>query len=146
MTYGTNDSNEFVSDGYYGTSLGARGDNQTFNDRSINAECYLCHEYFTSESPLKEHMSSMHGKDYVRFCPICDRCFFSPFGYSQHISLVHSAQKSGPQCSECGMFFTHKSRLLNHMKKHSKEKNFTCLSCEKSFKFKHSLKTHSCKS
>ncbi|XP_056094522.1 gastrula zinc finger protein XlCGF49.1-like [Rhinichthys klamathensis goyatoka] len=56
------------------------------------------------------------------------------------------AGKSGVKgflsCSECGMFYVHKSDLNKHMKSHTGENLFTCTQCGKSFTRKSTLNRH----
>ncbi|XDV38134.1 hypothetical protein PO909_007604, partial [Leuciscus waleckii] len=56
------------------------------------------------------------------------------------------AGKSGDKefftCSECGLFYVHKSDLNKHMKSHTGENLFICCQCGKSFTRKSTLNRH----
>ncbi len=51
-----------------------------------------------------------------------------------HLKEKHSKKKLEHTCPTCGKGFLYKSRLLEHLPKHSQELNFQCEFCEKAFK------------
>lgn len=111
----------------------------------LQTPCKFCYQYFQTEDMLRQHLKSEHGKDYLKVCSLCGKYFFSAFGYSNHINIVHTTLESGPQCNVCGKFFTCRSKLSIHMKCHSEERDIQCPKCLKSFKHKYSLTNHACK-
>lgn len=111
----------------------------------FHAQCKFCHQFFQSEDSLRQHLRSSHGKDYLKICSLCGKCFFSAFGFNYHVSITHSTLEGGPQCRVCGKLFTCQSKLLIHMKSHNKRGDIKCPVCNKLFKHKHCLKGHSCK-
>ncbi len=51
-----------------------------------------------------------------------------------HLKEKHSKKKLEHACPMCGKAFLYKSRLLEHLPKHSQELNFPCNFCDKVFK------------
>ncbi|XP_037124073.1 zinc finger protein 2-like, partial [Syngnathus acus] len=52
------------------------------------------------------------------------------------------SQNKHRQCSHCGIFFAHSSRLKQHMKMHRRKKNFSCSDCGQKFSQSGSLTMH----
>lgn len=110
----------------------------------VNTHCKFCigGRYFRFYEDLKEHLVSAHNKNYLGFCVECTKCFFSAVGYKHHIDTVHSTDRKGPHCHVCGKYFSCNSRLSQHLRRHSEERQFVCPICQRSYKHKHALKEH----
>lgn len=112
-----------------------------------NYHCKFCLAVFSHDTQLREHLQNKHNKSYVAICKICGKAFFSSLGYKQHLDFVHfkTEARPGVECKVCGKCVPCQSQLVRHMRRHSSEKLFTCVYCNRSYKHKHDLKVHICK-
>ncbi len=67
-------------------------------------------------------------------CHKCPAMFTAEKALKMHLKEKHSKKKLEHTCPTCGKGFLYKSRLLEHLPKHSQELNFQCDFCEKAFK------------
>jgi len=103
-------------------------------------QCTYCNFNCLNERELKEHCDQMH-----RFvCLICKKAFSSHSGYYSHNRIHHGHVEDLHVCQICNKKFECVSRLKIHERSHSKSRTFTCLVCNKSYKHKYSLDSHSC--
>ncbi|XP_045131979.1 B-cell lymphoma 6 protein homolog [Portunus trituberculatus] len=103
-------------------------------------KCDSCQKTFTTSWALQRHSTkhqSLHFK-----CNLCNFKFTRKDSLVSHLK-VHSQKKSF--VCYCGKRFVKKSQLKAHQVKHSDISRYTCTVCKHSFKFKVSLKNHSCK-
>ncbi len=67
-------------------------------------------------------------------CHKCPVMFMAEKALKMHLKEKHSKKKLEHTCPTCSKGFLYKSRLLEHLPKHSQELNFQCDFCEKAFK------------
>lgn len=105
-------------------------------------KCDHCEKTFSTSWALQRHSKS-HQATTIQFQ--CSKC---PLTFTRKDSLVSHlkihAQKRAYIC-HCGKRFIKKSQLKEHEDKHSKIPKYSCDVCKHSFKFRVSLRNHSCK-
>lgn len=110
--------------------------------------CRLCGFLCVNKDHLKEHLTSVHGGDFVEFCFECGKGFKSLYGYRTHRTMQHQGSVKDrycPQCQICGKFCVNNSNLASHLRSHSEYRPFHCLVCDKSYKHKRDFRDHPCK-
>ncbi|XP_066986077.1 zinc finger protein 235-like isoform X2 [Macrobrachium rosenbergii] len=105
--------------------------------------CNHCEKSFTSSWNLQRHKVTHKKKTHPYQCEKCSSKFTRLDSLKSHLN-IHSQKK--PYVCHCGKRFGKKSQLKSHEDKHSDVAKYICSVCEHSFKFKVSLKNHSCKS
>ena len=86
------------------------------------------------------------GKEGVHQCDICSKIFLNVHQLNRHETVFHYGGHKARECNVCGETFPSPSRLVEHMKLHSKEKPYKCNVCGKNWKqfcnFKCHLRIH----
>lgn len=82
-------------------------------------------------------------KPFLETCPVCAKTFKTPGYLEKHLS-THATQSKGQgnfKCSHCPKYFTQRSFLEVHQRKHTGVKPYICLYCPKrlDFHFIHSV-------
>ena len=90
-----------------------------------------------------KHISTAHGK-LTEQCEKCGKGFKSVSGYRTHMKIYHGDTSKLPKCNYCGKTFPFLAVLAKHLRTHTGEKDFLCLSCNKSFTSKWYLNKHKC--
>ncbi|XP_033752933.1 uncharacterized protein LOC117336489 isoform X5 [Pecten maximus] len=109
--------------------------------------CKFCSVAFKDQDGYKEHIMTIHSLEYVAFCDHCAKGFKSVHGYKMHCKMYHSKTGNNfPKCQYCEKQFLCKSRLIIHERIHTGERPFLCKACGKSYKQKHDLLNHNCRS
>jgi len=124
-------------------------DTRTPNDENIHLQviyprCEICALPFHDKETLKQHMLSIHGRNYPQFCFDCGKGFKSYPGLYKHNKMFHNEGEDCPACHICGRAFPYKSSLERHMNSHTRLKPYKCFSCGKSYKYGQTLKEHVC--
>ncbi|XP_053608684.1 zinc finger protein 260-like [Plodia interpunctella] len=91
-------------------------------------KCNFCHEQFSSEAFLFEHIVHHTDKANVK-CPKCDIIFSTKRIFAAHLRKKHEAIEKvskGAKCAVCQKYFTSKYRLKKHMTVHSEEQHHMC--------------------
>ncbi|XP_050718438.1 zinc finger protein 699-like [Eriocheir sinensis] len=105
-------------------------------------KCDSCDKTFSTSWVLQRH-SKIHQSTPKTFtCNICNLSFTRRDSLASHCNA--HAQKR-PFVCHCGKRFVRKSQLKEHQDKHSTIPKYSCSVCKHSFKFRVSLKNHSCK-
>ena len=134
-------------------------------------ECPICKHMFYSKSILNRHISTVHSGicsgpikcSYCSFacssedmltwhckethkyiCEACNKAFSSISGIYNHNRVNHGSKEDLFNCQICGKTYGNVSRLEIHMRSHSDKKNYQCLICKKSYKYKCTLDHHTC--
>ncbi|XP_042873851.1 zinc finger protein 154-like [Penaeus japonicus] len=136
------------------------------------ASCNICLKSFACNEDLIKHTKSHESKGKGDLsCEFCDQTFTSAWSLQRH-SKKHQSESQQFKCSKCPKSFTRKDSLLSHEKLHAQKKNYVCKCgkrfvkksqltahedkhsnvpkyscdiCKHSYKFKVSLRNHSCK-
>ncbi|XP_013149017.1 PREDICTED: gastrula zinc finger protein XlCGF26.1-like isoform X2 [Papilio polytes] len=109
--------------------------------------CKTCPKTFTDRYNLRKHSANCLRNRRVT-CAHCMKTYANKDGLRNHIQLRHpnilppKVLKKTIICKECGKGFLTPSQLKAHNLKHSSEKRFYCVECDKSFKCKYTLKQH----
>ncbi|XP_045592799.2 uncharacterized protein [Procambarus clarkii] len=104
--------------------------------------CKECEKTFTTSWGLQRHSESHQETTYQFHCNKCSLNFTRKDSLVSHLKI--HAQKR-PFICHCGRRFLRKCQLKEHENKHSKIAKYSCDTCKHSFKFKVSLRNHSCK-
>ena len=83
--------------------------------------------------------SSLFGRQFV--CPHCQRSYVTKCGLKEHVDTIHKKQYRY-QCETCERRFMDRSRYYDHVAAHTGVKRHTCSICEMKFMNKPSLRTH----
>ncbi|XP_060086295.1 zinc finger and BTB domain-containing protein 17-like isoform X12 [Ylistrum balloti] len=107
--------------------------------------CRICPVVLRNREEYRAHLASSHDQMIVEFCLECGKGFKSKSGFRIHQNIWHSSVKTCPRCKTCGKYFGSRSRLMVHERKHTSEEAFACLICGKRYRYKSSLKKHTCR-
>ena len=84
---------------------------------SVDINCRVCDNTFTSKQELKRHVETLHGE--LNKCNQCDEKFPTSWQLENHLQ-VHGLQKKHI-CDDCGKAFHILWRLKKHAKMHGNE-------------------------
>lgn len=104
--------------------------------------CNHCDKTFTTSWALQRHSKSHQEATHQFHCNKCSLNFTRKDSLISHLRI--HAQKKVFIC-HCGKRFVKRSQLKEHEDKHSEVAKYSCVTCKHSFKFKVSLRNHSCK-
>ncbi|XP_026182165.1 zinc finger protein 14-like [Mastacembelus armatus] len=138
------------------------GDPST-SEMSENKSCSLCGKYFARRVDMERHMKS-HSEDRPYKCSFCEKKFKNPYVLKRHQREIckskelkkskrRETQRSNPQppsdglsegkiCPICSRILPCTADIAKHLRSHSEERPFICVTCEKGFKYKDTLKKH----
>ena len=102
--------------------------------------CEYCAYSCLNSQEMKEHCDQMH--KFV--CHTCKKTFSSHSGFYSHNRINHGLEQDLVKCQTCGKKFECVSRLKIHERSHSNTRTFMCNVCQKSYKHKYSLDSHTC--
>ncbi|GFO49244.1 Zinc finger protein 91 [Plakobranchus ocellatus] len=105
---------------------------------SSELKCHVCKDVFTCKSRLNDHIK-IHSKNFL--CSECGKAFTTEHMLKTH-KLVYHSNANPFYCKECNKYFSSKSCLQHHMKRHSGDLRFECALCGKKFISSNSLESH----
>lgn len=105
-------------------------------------KCDHCGKTFTTSCALQRHATLHQAVTHQFECTKCSMKFTRKDSLGTHMKI--HAQKR-PFVCHCGKRFVRKSRLKEHEDMHNKVPKYSCDICKHSFKFRVSLRNHSCK-
>ena len=100
----------------------------------VTYKCRRCSASFTRAKDAAYHEKRCEECQ----CTTCCKVFSSKLSLARHMN-IHSAKY---ECETCHKTFATKHILVRHTKVHSKDKDFTCHSCNAKFKTKFSQERH----
>ncbi|KAM8910750.1 uncharacterized protein AB9W97_006962 [Spinachia spinachia] len=124
--------------------------------------CALCGKYFGRRVDMERHVRS-HSEDRPYNCCFCEKKFKNPYVLKRHqLEICKSRElkrpkksepaRSNPQpeagaaegkvCPVCSRILPCTADIAKHLRSHTEERPFICVSCEKGFKYKDTLKKH----
>ncbi|XP_028307462.1 zinc finger protein 11-like [Gouania willdenowi] len=119
--------------------------------------CSLCGKYFARQVDMERHMKS-HSEDRPYKCLFCQKKFKNPYILNRHEKDICKRRRrrealSSPQqsaeplaegrvCPICNRILPCTADIAKHLRSHSEERPFICVTCEKGFKYKDTLKKH----
>uniref|UniRef100_A0A3P8V4M9 Zinc finger protein 14-like n=1 Tax=Cynoglossus semilaevis TaxID=244447 RepID=A0A3P8V4M9_CYNSE len=107
----------------------------TTSEMSENKNCSLCGKYFARQVDMERHMQS-HSEDRPYKCPYCEKKFKNPYVLKRHQKEICKI------CPICNRVLPCTADIAKHLRSHTEERPFICLTCEKGFKYKDTLKKH----
>jgi len=110
--------------------------------RYVNEEkihmCHICSEVFQKKYKLQLHLARLHDlRNNCYQCEDCRKFFLAEINFLKHQKMCRKFS-----CPFCGKEFGSKSKLVSHVKTHTKEKSHACDECGKTFSTKYGLKSH----
>lgn len=112
---------------------------QTNNGRTKMYPCELCDKSFKCSTGLKEHVATIHTKEYRYYCEYCDRGFYLDSRKRTHIKRSHDRvppirDYAKFQCPKCGKCLANKQSYDLHLNVvHNRVDRFYCDQCGKGF-------------
>ncbi|XP_013886672.1 zinc finger protein 624 [Austrofundulus limnaeus] len=125
--------------------------------------CSLCGKYFAREVDMKRHLKS-HSEDRPYKCSFCDKKFKNPYILKRHENEICKSREvkrpkrkeaplpdmepssdvsvEGKICPICNRILPSTADFSKHLRSHSEDRPFICLTCEKGFKYKDTLRKH----
>ncbi|XP_033845258.2 zinc finger protein 11-like [Periophthalmus magnuspinnatus] len=134
------------------------------SNTSENKHCGLCGKYFARYVDMERHMKS-HSDDRPYSCPFCKKKFKNPYILKRHQSkicknrdmqkpitgkkkekpnqqLTPEGSAEGKTCPICSRVLPCTADMSKHLRSHTEERPFICVTCEKGFKYRDTLKKH----
>ncbi|XP_066146122.1 zinc finger protein 16 [Euwallacea fornicatus] len=111
-----------------------------FNEHELGHICNVCGESFQEALDLLAH-AEVHARGSEHRCMVCGEICGDENTLANHVQGVHKNLPSNT-CALCGRTCKDGRALLKHSWEHSKEKNFACPKCSKTFHNKARLKRH----
>lgn len=137
------------------------------SEMSENKNCVLCGKYFARQVDMERHMKS-HSEDRPYKCSFCEKKFKNPYVLKRHQKEICKSRelkksamaakrkempRANPQpplegltegkiCPICSRILPCTADIAKHLRSHTEERPFICITCEKGFKYKDTLKKH----
>ena len=83
--------------------------------------------------------SDLFGRQFS--CPQCQRSYVTKHGLKEHVDTIHKKQYRY-RCETCGKGFVGRCVYHDHIAAHTGAKRYTCSMCQMKFVNKGTLKTH----
>ncbi|XP_061570705.1 zinc finger protein 14-like [Cololabis saira] len=125
--------------------------------------CSLCGKYFARDVDMERHMKS-HSEDRPYMCSFCEKKFKNPYVLKRHEKEICKSREQrkprrkeaacltvqppavetadGKMCPICSRILPCTADMAKHLRSHSEERPFICITCEKGFKYRDTLKKH----
>lgn len=138
------------------------GDPST-SEMQEDKNCSLCGKYFARRVDMERHLKS-HSEDRPYKCAFCEKKFKNSYVLKRHqkeicnsreqkklkrreaqrsnVQLASEVPAEGKVCPICSRVLPCTADIAKHLRSHSEERPFICITCEKGFKYKDTLKKH----
>ncbi len=101
--------------------------------------CTLCPKSFTRKQRLDAHIAWHQGRSEV--CDMCNATYTHKSDLARHMTTLHP-DHPGYDCPICSRHFAIQSYLREHLKTHTKVKEFACVLCPRTFRYENALIKH----
>uniref|UniRef100_A0A182JFI3 C2H2-type domain-containing protein n=1 Tax=Anopheles atroparvus TaxID=41427 RepID=A0A182JFI3_ANOAO len=102
------------------------------------AECRFCYRIISSQASRSNH-AEQHRKEIWRFCSQCGGKHSEAF--CSHPKPKYDARLEKLHCTQCDRWMSKKS-FREHLVTHTKDRNFPCTVCKKTFKVQRTATRH----
>jgi KRAB domain-containing zinc finger protein len=103
--------------------------------------CNVCNQVFEKAKNLDYHIRRIHLQEKRHFCSFCSKGYFDSKDKLTHEKSAHKNEK--PTCPICNVACHNMSNVRGHMKKvHSRDRDFSCANCPKTFQTNYDLRKH----
>lgn len=102
-------------------------------------KCPKCSETFKEHYSKMVHLKEAHGIIRTFQCHICENTFSTRRALTEHSNRFHTEKYKCEICSKC---FALESKLKQHMRGHTGERNFICPICKNAYMHKVTLSKH----
>ena len=103
-------------------------------------KCYVCSKQYADRYSLRYHLRT-HGIGRQIRCEYCSKAFSKPSRLAAHVRSHHKNIRDF-SCPSCDKSFKTRVHLNNHFRQHSGEKPFECPVCHETFRHKASMLSH----
>ncbi|XP_034019424.1 zinc finger protein 11-like [Thalassophryne amazonica] len=136
-------------------------------DTADSKNCVLCGKFFARNMDMERHMIS-HSEDRPHKCCYCEKKFKNLYVLRRHqkeickskelkkapvavkrrevqhahVQLPLDGAIDGKICPICSRILPCTADIAKHLRSHTEERPFICITCEKGFKYKDTLKKH----
>ncbi|XP_019749175.1 zinc finger protein 11-like [Hippocampus comes] len=133
-------------------------------EMSDNKNCALCGKYIARKVDMERHMTS-HSEDRPHKCSFCEKRFKTRYVLKRHQKEFCKSQElkrplaqrrqeqsldaqpaaapaEGKVCPMCSRTLPCSADMDKHLRSHTEERPFICVSCDKGFKYRDTLKKH----
>lgn len=110
-----------------------------YKNYNLSIPCTYCSDTFTSAQKMYIHRK-IHISNSL-YCSLCDKKFMTEAGLKYHLKTHNNIQDY--KCPYCEKKFTASTNLSAHIKaRHTKDKPFSCMICDRQFSTKGHLQKH----
>ncbi|KAM8883510.1 uncharacterized protein ACB058_021731 isoform 1-T1 [Synchiropus picturatus] len=130
-----------------------------------NKNCSLCGKYFARQMDMDRHMKS-HSEERPYKCSFCEKRFKNPYVLKRHQKEICKSRElkkapaaakrrevplpnpqvppdtEGKMCPICSRILPCTADIAKHLRSHTEDRPYVCVTCEKGFKYKDTLKKH----
>ncbi|XP_061923098.1 zinc finger protein 11-like [Entelurus aequoreus] len=131
-----------------------------------NKNCSLCGKFFARQVDMERHMKS-HSEDRPYKCLFCEKRFKNPYVLKRHQKEICKSKElkssvvkkcdeqpsdspllplegspEGKVCPICSRTLPCSADIAKHLRSHTQERPFICVTCDKGFKYRDTLKKH----
>ncbi|XP_064645289.1 uncharacterized protein LOC135498776 [Lineus longissimus] len=129
-------------------SKGKRLEHERIHTGEKPFKCTACIKEFRNRASWRKHIRNEHtlmadGTEPSYSCNQCHKSYKRKDVLTQHVRHVHSPYSDRPhKCQLCPKAFWTTTKIRNHMRMHTGEKNFVCEQCEHRYATPQGLKAH----
>uniref|UniRef100_A0A3Q3JCY6 C2H2-type domain-containing protein n=1 Tax=Monopterus albus TaxID=43700 RepID=A0A3Q3JCY6_MONAL len=122
------------------TTEGDPGDPST-SQLSENKNCTLCGKFFARQVDMERHMKS-HSEDRPYQCSFCEKKFKNPYVLKRHQKEICKSKELRKPKRRESRVLPCTADIAKHLRSHSEDRPFICVTCEKCFKSSNCLTVH----